>query len=115
MLIVLATQQQRDERQQHAAREGLAQVSGEPLAGDAADARADQLRRDHERVREQHRPQEAGAELRADLGVGSDAARVVVGGSREQARSDQRRQALLPRARWRIGPHGGVRSRGGGH
>ncbi|MDI9682786.1 hypothetical protein QM334_39470, partial [Burkholderia cenocepacia] len=47
----------------------------------AADSRADQLDRRHQRIREQQRPQQFEAELRPRLRVCPDAGRIVVGGA----------------------------------
>ena len=57
----------------------VADVARDAVAGDAADARADDLDADHQRRGQEHAPQHAEAELRAGLRVGGDAARVVVG------------------------------------
>jgi len=63
----------------------FADVFSDALAGDPAQARTDFLDRRHQRKRKQHGPQHARAELRADLGVRGDAARIVVRGAGDQA------------------------------
>ena len=50
--------------------------------------RAHQLHRRHQRVGEQHRPQQTVAELRAGLGISGDAARIVVGSAGDDAGTD---------------------------
>ena len=54
-------------------------IGGESLAGDPSDLRAHRLDRGHQRVRQRHRPQHVEAELGARLGVGRNAAWIVVG------------------------------------
>ena len=81
-----------------------ADVAGDALAGDPADARADFLDRRHQREAEQHHPAHRIAELRAGLRVGGDAAGVVVGGAGDQSRAEPCEQPLAGRARgarWR--------------
>ena len=56
-----------------------AEIVCDAVACHAADPRADSLNDGHQRKAEQHGPSEAITELGADLTVGSDAARVVVG------------------------------------
>ena len=60
-------------------------VGGEATAGDPADARADRLHRDHHRQGDHHGPQQAKARPRTSLGIGRDAARIVVGRSGDNA------------------------------
>jgi hypothetical protein len=55
-------------------------VGREALAGCPADARADLLDDGHERIREQQRPRNCEAELCACLGIGGDAAWIIVCG-----------------------------------
>ena len=62
-----------------------AKILGDAVAGHAADPRGDLLDRGHQRKAEQHGPGEAIAELGADLAVGRDAARIVVGRAGDQA------------------------------
>jgi len=76
----------------------LPDVGGEAVPGHAADARAHDLDADHERQREQHRPQHAVAELRARLGIGRDAARIVVRGAGDEARPQLLQQRQSHRA-----------------
>ena len=61
------------------------QVLGDAETGDAADPGADLLDDDHQRQAEEHGPGQRVAVLGADLAVGRDAARVIVGRSRDQA------------------------------
>ena len=56
-----------------------------------ADARADELDRDHQRQRQRHGPQHRVAELRAGLGIGGDAAGIVVRRAGDQAGAQRRR------------------------
>ena len=72
--------EQSDDTVQHGPRKVLADVCRKAVAGDAADARADHLDPDHQRIREQHRPQRQEAELRTGLRVRGDPGRIVVRG-----------------------------------
>ena len=54
------------------------EVVGEAGAGNPADVRADQLDSRHQRIGQDHGPQQAEAEPAAGLGIGRDAAGVVV-------------------------------------
>ena len=88
MLMVLATVSRGDDGDQECPGRVLPQVGRDALARLAADAGADELDRHHEGQRQEHRPQHPGAELRASLGVGGDARRIVVGGARDHAGAD---------------------------
>ena len=59
-----------------------------PAPGHAADLGGDLLDDHHQREAEQEGPGEAVAELGADLAVGADPARIVVGGAGDQTRSE---------------------------
>src|SRR5579872_3960633 len=65
-------------------------IGGNPLPSDPANVGAHQLDRCHERERQWHRPQHIEAELRAGLGIGCDAAWVVVSDACDQARPNPR-------------------------
>ena len=91
----IGDQQQQHDALQHDRRERRLDVGGQPLAGDAADARADRLDRRHQRIGQRHRPQHVEAELRAGLGIGGDAAGIVVGDAGDQARPQPRQRMLL--------------------
>ncbi len=100
--------QQRDEDEHDRARRDLHHVCGEALAGDASDLGTDQLDRDHERGREENGPQQPVAKLRAGLGVGRNARRVIVGraGDKpgpEQAEHHAAGPLLAPVLRFRCG------------
>ena len=84
--------QQRHESQHEPARRKLHHVGGQPLAGDPADLRADELNRDHERRGQEDRPQQSVAELRAGLRIGGDARRIVVGRAGDQAGTEPLQQ-----------------------
>ena len=86
-------QQETDDAVQHRPRKHRLHIRGQALARDEPETRADHLDAHHQRVGEQHRPQHAVAELRAGLGIGRNAARIVVGRARDEARS----QLLDPR------------------
>ena len=98
-------QQKGDETEQNvAAIKGLG-IGGDPLAGGAADMGADKLNGDHERRREEDRPEQAKAKLSAGLRIGGDAGWIVIGRAGDQSRpqlGQQRRllsrviQPLLP-------------------
>ncbi len=81
-------EQQPDDPVQEPGRVVVADVGGEPVPGDPPDARRDDLDADHERGREQHRPEQPVAVLRAGLRVRRDAARVVVRGAGDEARPE---------------------------
>ena len=57
------------------------------MARRASDACADFLDRHHQRIGQQHRPADAVTELRTGLAVGPNARWVVIGRSRDQART----------------------------
>jgi len=82
-------QQERDDCVEQRPRIMLPDVGGKALPRDTSDARAHDLDADHERQREQHRPQHAVPELRARLRIGGNAARIVRGAG------DQSRPQLL--------------------
>ena len=84
-LIDVGDEQQRHDGAHEPGRIVATQVRRDAAAGDAADAAADLLDHDHEGQAEQHGPGEPVAELRADLAVGGDPARVVVRGPGDQA------------------------------
>ena len=65
-----------------------ADIAGNAVPGDAADARGNFLDRRHQRKRQQHGPADAVTELRAGLAVGADAGGIVVGGAGDQARPE---------------------------
>ena len=62
-----------------------AHVSSKTPPRHPADLRADHLNRAHQRIGQKQRPTEAVAELRAGLGIGRDAARVIVRSAGDQA------------------------------
>ena len=89
--------EQADDEVEQRPREVLADVGGEPVPGDPADTRADDLNADHQRRGEEHRPQQAVAVLRAGLRIGGDAARIVVRRAGDEPRPealDQRNMLL---------------------
>ena len=83
-MIVLATSSAYQPIKQRP-RKGCAQIAGDTLAGHAADFRADLLDGDHQRIAEQQRPAHGIAELGPGLGIGGDAAGIVVGRAGNQA------------------------------
>ena len=85
-------EQQADHAVQQPGRVMFADVGREPVAGDTADARAHDLDADHQRQREPYRPEHAVAELRAGLRIGRYAARIVIGGTGNQARPEPLQQ-----------------------
>jgi hypothetical protein len=86
--------QHRHQRDGQPARAHLVDVGREPVTRGPADARREHLDADHERRRQQQRPDEGEAELRAGLRVGGDAARVVVGGAGDEAGPEAARERL---------------------
>jgi hypothetical protein len=68
-------------------------VGDHARAGDAADSRAHQLNREHERRREQDGPEQAIAEARPRLRVSGDAGRVVVRRAGDEAGSQKPQRA----------------------
>ena len=91
----IGDQQQQHDAVEHDRRERGLDVGGKSLAGDPADARAHGLDRGHQREGQRHRPQHVEAELRARLGVGGDAAWIVVGHAGDKPRPDPRQRVLL--------------------
>jgi hypothetical protein len=61
-----------------------AHVARQAAAGDPPDLAADQLDGGHQRIGQQHGPQQAVAEPRAGLGIGGDARGIVVGRAGDQ-------------------------------
>ena len=88
-------QQQQHDALEHDRRERGLDVGGESLAGDPADARAHGLDRRHQREGQRHRPQHVEAELRARLGIGGDAAGIVVGHAGDESRPDPRQRMFF--------------------
>ncbi len=91
-------QQQQHDALKHDRRERGLDVGGKSFPGDPADARAHGLDRGHQREGQRHRPQHVEAELSARLGVGGDAARIVVGHAGDEPRPDPRQRVLLQAA-----------------
>ena len=88
-----------DEQQQHqqrhdTARKDLHHVAGKTAAGDAADAGADRLHRHHQWPGQHHGPQQAETFAGARLGIGGDAAGIVVGRAGDDARPQPLEQSL---------------------
>lgn len=67
-------------------------VAADPLASCAPDASASFLHSHHERVCEEHRPEQAVSKQRAGLRLRGNAARVVVGGASKQSRAEHAEQ-----------------------
>ena len=88
-------EQQADQGRDQPARQDLAEVGRQAMAGHAADAGADRLHRDHQRIGQDDGPQHVQAELGAGLRIGGDAAGIVVGRSGDQA-GTQATQARRP-------------------
>src|SRR5271154_47122 len=72
-------EKRKDENVENPAWIVIAKIGRDSVAGRGADARANLLDRHHERKGERHRPAHGIAELRADLAVGRNAPRIVVG------------------------------------
>ena len=94
----IGDQQQQYNALKHDRRKRGLDVGGESLPGNPADVRAHGLNRGHQREGQRHRPQHVEAELRARLGVGGDAAGVVVGHAGDEPRSDPRQRVFLQAA-----------------
>jgi hypothetical protein len=77
---------------QQRGRHRLAEIGRQSPPGDGADAGADHLNGDHERRGQEHRPAQRVAELGAALGIGGDAAGIVIGGAGNQARPEHGKQ-----------------------
>ena len=87
ILMMFATSSSRHDRVQQPGRIVLCDVRGKAFAGHPTDARADQLNSHHEREGEERRPQNRIADACPDLRIGGDAARIVIGGAGDQART----------------------------
>jgi hypothetical protein len=61
----------------------LPQVSGKPTAGDPADPAVVHLDGRHQRIGQQHQPEQIEIELRAVLRIGGDSGGVIVRGTRD--------------------------------
>ena len=94
MFTVLA-QRSRNDRSKNSGRKDRLDISGESRSGHTAKQRAHELYCSHERIREWHRPKHIETELRAGLRVGGNAARIVVGDTRDDARPDPCEGVLL--------------------
>ena len=88
-------EQQQDDAMQKPWRIMSTQVAGDADTRDASDPCADVLNDNHEGQAEKHDPGKTVAELGSHLTVGCDAARIVVGGTRDEARTQ-----LAQEARW---------------
>ncbi len=97
-------EQQRGDRQHDSFRRMQAQFGRDATPRLAPDPRAHELDRDHERKREEHGPQHAGAELRARLRVGGNARWIVVGCARHHARADTAQERTNTQKLWPISP-----------
>jgi hypothetical protein len=98
------------------------QVASDAEPGDAADLGADLLNGAHQRVAEDQRPAQIVAELRTRLGIGGDAARIVIRGAGDQTGAEhgdelgvdrlfhriRRRRRGIPEAAHRSRPFGVV-------
>jgi hypothetical protein len=94
---------------QQPARVVLPQISGDAFAGHSADACADLLDHDHQRIREQQRPSQLIAETCCCLRVGRDATRIIIRRSGNQARAQLGPDAVTARGgRLRRAGHTGV-------
>ena len=71
------------------------------MSADTADPRRHDLDAHHQRQGQEHAPQHREAELRARLRIGGDAARIVVGGTGDEAGAEMLQQVLAG------GTHGG--------
>ena len=72
------------------------QIAGDAGAGDTPDLGGDLLDDDHQREAEHEGPGEPVAELGADLAVGADSARIVVGGAGDEAGAEARKNGPGP-------------------
>ena len=91
-------QQQAHDDPQQPGRIVRADIAGDPHSGHTADAGADLLDRGHQREGEQHHPAHAKAELCPSLGVGGDAAGIVVRRAGDQPRAEGSEPPLLRRS-----------------
>jgi hypothetical protein len=81
-------QQQDHHQAQHDRWEGAFDVFGQTLTRDPTDPSAQRLDGRHQRIGERYRPEHVEPELSAGLGVGGDAARVVVSHAGDQTGPD---------------------------
>ena len=111
ILMVLAISSRPTSAVQDRPRENRFHVGRQSFAGDVAEARAHHLDADHQGIGEQHRPQHVVAELGAGLAVGRDAARIVIGSARDEARAQLLDPGIVRNAFQRLttpSPPGGV-------
>ena len=104
MLMVLAMNSSATTTIEQPCRIMPADIAGNAVAGDAADARGDFLDRRHQRKRQQHGPADAVAELRAGLAVGADPRRIVVGRAGDQAGAERFQRIAEAKRPWRARP-----------
>jgi hypothetical protein len=71
-------QEKHDDAREQPGRTMLSQIAGETTAGRPSHPATYDLHCGHQRIGEQHRPSERVPELRASLGVGRDAAGIVI-------------------------------------
>jgi hypothetical protein len=87
--------EQQDERHRKPLGAVPPQIAGNPQAAYPRDAGADLLHCHQQREAEGQRPGECVTELRADLRVSADTARVVVAGAGDETRTQTQRGAVL--------------------
>ena len=92
-------QQQADDDMDQPARQNVRHIGGQTFAGNPADPGADRLDRRHQGIGQDRHPDQAEAELGPDLGVGGDAARIVVRRPGDQARPQPGEQRSGPGVR----------------
>jgi hypothetical protein len=78
-------QEQADDRLQYPVRVVPGDVSGDAAPRRTADPGADLLNDCHQRICEQQRPTNSEPELGTRLRIGSNSARIIVGGARDEA------------------------------
>src|SRR5215207_4311775 len=65
----------------------IADIFGKAAPGNSPNLRADELDCRHQRIRQRHRPKHIEAELRTRLGIGGNAAWIVIRGASDEART----------------------------
>jgi hypothetical protein len=88
-------QQQQDHALEHDRRERGLDIGSESLAGNPSDLRAHGLDRGHQRIRQWHRSEHVEAELGSRLGIGRNAARIVVSRAGDKSGTELRQRMLF--------------------
>ncbi len=107
----VGNEQCRDQHHHKPARQHFAHILGKAGAGNAADMCTHQLHRRHQRIGQDHRPEQMEAKLSTRLRIGGNPARIVVGRACDQPWSELCKQCnrTQARAEFECFPHNSAR------